>query len=159
MLDDDTLLEIAELFDSPKPSDEELLDNPYRAVYSIATYYPGMVRLFVPTSPRLVLRPELESYGYTKKRVKGQKSEISDEDQERSVRQSRKTLRDILLRNKFEWFVTLTIAEDRYDAERSIKKVLTWLKNQRMRNGLFKYVMVTEQHKDGARHFHAVFGN
>ena len=159
MIDDDILLEIDELFGSSVPTDEELLAKPYQAIYSYATYYPGMVRLFVPNSPRLVFRPEVESYGEPKKRVKGDKGGISEEDLERSVRQSRKTLRDLLLRNKFDWFVTLTIAEDRHDAEKSVTKVLTWLKNQRQRNGAFRYVMVTERHKDGARHFHAVFGD
>lgn len=159
MLDKDTLLDIGELFGFLEPTDEELLQNPYQAVYSYATYYPGMIRLFVPNSPKLLLRPEVESYGEPKSRMRNTKNEISEEDLERSIRQSRKTLRDILLRNKFDWFVTLTIREDRHDAGKSVKKVLTWLKNQRARNGLFRYVMVTEQHKDGARHFHAVFGD
>lgn len=159
MVDDDTLLELNNLFGFPEPTDEELLLNPYQAVYSYATYYPGMVRLFVPNSPRLLLRPEVESYGEPEARTRNINKEIGPEDFKRSVRQSRKTLRNLLLRNKFDWFVTLTIAEDRYDPEKSVKKVLTWLKNQRARNGLFRYVMVTEQHKDGARHFHAVFGD
>lgn len=159
MIDKDILLEIERLFGNNKPTDEELLDRPYDAISSYATYYPGMVRLFVPNSPRLILRPELESYGDPKPRKRNVKKEISEEDLERSIRQSRKTLRNLLLRNNFDLFVTMTIGDNRQDSEKSTKKVLTWLKNQRKKNGLFRYVFVTERHKDGVLHFHAVFGN
>lgn len=159
MIDKDTLLEIDRLFGSHEPTDEELLDRPYDAISSYATYYPGMVRLFVPNSPRLILRPELESYGDPKPRTRNIKKEISEEDLERSIRQSRKTLRNLLLRNKFDLFVTMTIGKERDDDTKSIKKILTWLKNQRKKNGLFRYVFVTERHKTGALHFHGVFGD
>lgn len=157
MLDDETLLTIDELFGSSSPTDEELWQNPYIPVYSFATYSPGMVRLFVPNNPRLVLRPEVESYGDPKVRHKNVNKEINDIDLDRSIRQSRKTLRELLVCNRFEWFVTFTIAKDRDDAKKSVSKMLNWFSNQRQRNGKFKYVMVAECHKDGTRHFHAVF--
>jgi hypothetical protein len=35
-------------------------------------------------------------------------------------------------------------------------KIEVWLKNQKKRNGKFQYLIVSELHKNGAYHFHAV---
>ena len=61
----------------------------------------------------------------------------------------------------WDWFVTLTLDKanvDRYDYALCSKKVRTWLNNvkKRFADGL-KYLVVPEQHKDGAWHFHAFF--
>ena len=68
---------------------------------------------------------------------------------------------DLARSNNFEWFITLTLSPDvvnRYDYEACadcIKKFTKWLG---VRGG--KWVMVAENHKDGAYHFHGlVTGN
>lgn len=92
-----------------------------------------------------------------KTRDKGVKSE--GDDALRSARRARAKLRRLALANSFDYFVTLTLDRskiDRYDPAAIMKKVNGWLDNMVRRNGL-RYVLVPEQHKDGAFHFHGFF--
>lgn len=65
--------------------------------------------------------------------------------------------------NVWEWFVTLTIAPsskiDRYDFRQCSAKVRKWFDNLRQRKAPeLYYLIVPEQHKDGAWHFHGLLG-
>lgn len=62
----------------------------------------------------------------------------------------------------WEWFVTITFSKDkvdRYDFDECSSKVRRWLMNQRRYAPDLAYLVVPEQHKDGAWHFHAVLAN
>lgn len=81
------------------------------------------------------------------------------DDRLRSMRRARAKLRRLALSNEFQWFVTLTLDPakiDRFDPKTIMAKVNRWLDNMVRRNGL-RYVLVPEQHKDGAYHFHGFF--
>ena len=87
-------------------------------------------------------------------RKKGVKAE--GEDMLRSMRRARAKLRRLALSNEFSHFVTLTLDKekvDRYDPKAIMQKVNRCLDNLVRRHGL-KYILVPEQHKDGAYHFH-----
>ena len=74
----------------------------------------------------------------------------------RSMRRARAKLRQLALSNQFRYFVTLTLSPDevdRYDSNAVMRKVNRWLDNMVRRYGL-RYILVPEQHKDGAWHFH-----
>lgn len=76
-----------------------------------------------------------------------------------AIRRARGRLREILLSNKFDWFVTITIdgnTLNRYDYRDIVKPLSKWLDNRVQRKG-YKYVLVPEFHKDGAVHFHGLF--
>lgn len=64
--------------------------------------------------------------------------------------------------NVWDWFVTLTLDEkkiDRYDFSVVSKKVRKWFDNLRQRKSPdMYYLIVPEQHKDGAWHFHGLIG-
>lgn len=64
---------------------------------------------------------------------------------------------------KWEWFITLTFSGekvDRYDYDECSKKAREWLHNQRKRYAPdLMYLLVPEQHKDGAWHFHGLLAN
>lgn len=65
--------------------------------------------------------------------------------------------------NLWEWFVTLTVAPsdwiDRYNYDDVSMKVRKWLNNLRSRKAPdMYYLVVPEQHKDGAWHMHALVG-
>lgn len=80
----------------------------------------------------------------------------SPENLDRAARRAAGRLRDLVLCNDFQWFVTLTLDRekvDRYDVKEITRKLNTWLDNQVRRRGL-RYVLVPERHKDGALHFH-----
>lgn len=87
-------------------------------------------------------------------REAGKRSE--GEDAERSARRARAKLRRLALANGFEYFVTLTLDSakiDRYDGAAITKRLNTWCDNMVRRHGL-RYILIPEQHKDGAWHFH-----
>ena len=90
-------------------------------------------------------------------REKGKRSE--GDDALRSMRRARAKLRRLALSNSFDYFVTLTLDAkevDRYDAKAIMQRVNRWLDNMVRRCGL-RYILVPEQHKDGAWHFHGFF--
>lgn len=92
------------------------------------------------------------------KREKGKKAE--GDDRLRSMRRARAQLRRLALSNEFTYFVTLTLDKekvDRYDPKEILKKLNPWLDNMVRRYELL-YILVPEQHKDGAWHFHGFFG-
>ena len=92
------------------------------------------------------------------KREKGVKSE--GDDMLRSMRRARAQLRRLALANSFDYFVTLTLDPqriDRYDGAAVVKALNQWCNNMVKRHGL-RYVLVPEQHKDGAFHFHGFMG-
>ena len=77
-----------------------------------------------------------------------------------SLSRSRRTIRDLILCNKFEYFCTFLLNRkkvDRYDLK-ECKRVITQLfKNYKDRYSPdFRYVIVPEFHKDGAIHFHGM---
>ena len=87
-------------------------------------------------------------------RAAGKKSE--GEDAKRSAMRARAKLRRLALANGFDYFVTLTLDPakiDRYDPKAVTKALSTWCDNMVRRQGLM-YILIPEQHKDGAWHFH-----
>lgn len=75
-----------------------------------------------------------------------------------NVKRTRESIYDIAMANDFEYFVTLTINSkdlDRYDRQEICKKLKIWLMNKVKRNGM-KYIIIPEEHKDGAIHFHGL---
>lgn len=81
---------------------------------------------------------------------------------DRSVRRTRRTIRDLVLCNDFDVFATFTFDPrkvNRYDVTVTYLKMRTWLNNQQKKDPDFKYIVVPEKHKDGAIHFHALLGN
>jgi len=71
---------------------------------------------------------------------------------------------DIARCNRWDWFFTFTFApdkvKDRYDYAELSKTMTFWLNNVRKRKCPdMVYLVVPEQHKDGAWHFHGLFSN
>lgn len=129
-------------------------------VYTKATYYRDFVRIWIPNQPYIRQR---NGYEGSAKGIKVRQQNADDDpyetNAERSIRRTRKAIKDCVNQNDFDLFATFTFANDRHNAERSRKRLATWLKNQRTRNGKFRYIVVPEHHKDGALHFHALLGN
>jgi hypothetical protein len=157
------------------------INNPFQESLLIeaqATYYPGMVQIFIPKHP--IVRKgigfdlpsrsgsfltqedlELQELSVRFDEITGFDIGAKDRESviERSLRRTKKRIGDYILCNDFDMFVTFTIKDDRQNTERSRQKVLGWLKNQRKRNGKFRYIVVPEFHKDGeSLHFHALIG-
>lgn len=75
-----------------------------------------------------------------------------------SLCRSRRMIRDLILCNYFEYFCTFTFSdpEMRFDLRACVKALTKWFNNfLRVAPG-FRYLVVPEQHKNGAWHFHGV---
>lgn len=85
--------------------------------------------------------------------------EITEEEKKRiSQCRAKNKVRDYVMVNQdLKYFVTYTLSpklvEDRYDEKKIYVQMKSWLKNKVQREG-FQYVLVPEEHKDGAWHFH-----
>lgn len=70
---------------------------------------------------------------------------------------------DIARSNYWEWFLTFTFSpekvKDRKDYDELSVKLSNWLKRMRKVCPDMVYLVVPEQHKDGAYHFHGLFAN
>lgn len=89
---------------------------------------------------------------------------VSTEDSKmRSYSRTKQAIYEYSRSCHWEWFVTFTASLekiDRYDYDLCSKKIRKWLNNQRkLYAPNLKYLVVPEQHKDGAWHFHGLFSD
>lgn len=79
-----------------------------------------------------------------------------------SLSRTKRRIKEICLCNEFQYFVTLTINSknsDRFnldEVQSTLKKKFEYYKRK---NKEFKYIFITEKHKDGAFHFHGMMKN
>lgn len=135
-------------------------------VYAVAVYYPQFIKVFVPKVKYTKLKEGMEhrklkvSMPNAKELIEEVFEEKRKKDKEdnltRSLRRTKRAVKDYVLCNQFELFATFTFAKERQDVERCRARMSNWLKNEQKRKGKFEYLIVAERHKDGALHFHAL---
>lgn len=99
---------------------------------------------------------------YVAKKVNEDKEKETARQKYNSLTRAKKTIYELSKANKWELFVTFTVAdkERRYDLEEVKKMVRTKIGHLRTRKKLtFGYLLIMEQHKDGAWHFHGLFND
>lgn len=74
----------------------------------------------------------------------------------RSKRRSKQNIYQICRANEWDYFATFTFSKNRYDYEECKKKLQYFLNNFSKRKAHLEYLVVPEQHADGAWHFHAL---
>ena len=85
-------------------------------------------------------------------------------DTERSTKVSnnraKQKIYELARSNDWEYFITLTFKEDRYDYDLLTERLRNWI-NRTKKNYApdMKYIFVPELHKDGALHFHGIIAN
>lgn len=80
----------------------------------------------------------------------------------RSYNRTRQKIYDYSRCCSWEWFLTFTFSPDvinRYSYDACSKVIRKWLNNQKRNAPDLKYLVVPEQHKDGAYHFHGLFAD
>lgn len=110
----------------------------------------------VPLNRRIIYNP------FEKEEVVGYEVHDDNNGVYRSCRRSKNKIYDIAKSNEWEWFFTLTFNKEkvnRYDYASVTKKLSLWLNNMRKICPDMKYLVVPEQHEDGAWHFHGLFAN
>lgn len=76
-----------------------------------------------------------------------------------SLSRTRRNIRELALCNNFEYFCTITVSSakcDRYSLDEVQDNLRKCLRNIRNSSNNFKYLIITEKHKDGAFHFHGL---
>lgn len=78
-----------------------------------------------------------------------------------SISRTKSRIRELALCNQWEYFVTFTLSAekyDRYNLPNYIKDLGVFIKNyNRLHNCNVKYILIPEQHEDGAWHLHGFF--
>lgn len=148
-------------------------------IYAQATYYPNMISVYIPKQPIVKHGVGYEDPKRANKfRLEDDLDSLDDKTNiKRSLRRTKKIIRDYVLCNKFDMFITFTFKSQRHDISKSRQRMADWLKNQRNRNGRFRYLIIPEFHKKcqecielkiktcthtdrpKALHFHALFGD
>lgn len=85
----------------------------------------------------------------------------SDEVQRCSLSRTKRMIKELSLCNDFSHFATLTVDSnmaDRYSLDNVQEKLKKLLKKIKRNNKEFRYIFITEKHKDGAFHFHGLIG-
>lgn len=79
---------------------------------------------------------------------------------DQSLSRARRSIRDLILCNQFDYFCTFTFDDkrvDRYNFKACKSYISKWFNNFKNRYAPdFKYLVVPEFHKDGAIHFHGL---
>lgn len=91
-----------------------------------------------------------------------EKASCSDSDIYHSLNRTKSKIYTYARCVNWEWFVTFTFSSektDRYDYDECSRLVRRWLNNQRRNAPDLQYLLVPEQHKDGAWHFHGLLAN
>ena len=89
------------------------------------------------------------------------KTGITDEQEVKRIALSRskRLITEYIKCNDFKYFFTVTVIKincDRYDLEKCKNFIRKFMKKIKRVKPDFIYIFVTEQHKDGAFHFHGV---
>ncbi len=83
---------------------------------------------------------------------------VNDEKLDSNISRARTSVIELSLCNPWEHFVTLTLNPnkyDRYNLDKYIKDLGQFIRDQRKKYGTdIKYLLIPEQHKDGAWHMH-----
>lgn len=78
-----------------------------------------------------------------------------------NITRARSVVRELGLCNDWEYFATFTLDKAKYDRDnlpRWQRDFAQWIRDQRKRGGDYRYLLIPEQHKDGAWHMHGLLG-
>lgn len=126
-----------------------------RFLYNTTKVYPDMIKVIIYKDPVM----------YTTGSVKRNKHVVSDSytPDITSLNRTKTLIRDIVLCNNFEYFCTFTFDPkkvDRFNFGACYHKMSVWIHHQADNSARlgkkFTYLVIPEQHKSGAWHFHAL---
>ena len=115
----------------------------------------GQILMQVPFSEQLELVTDLDELAYIERK--------KEHSLQSSYARTKKNIYDYARCVKWEYFITLTYdgkKVNRYDFDACMRKARQWFNNQQKRYSLeLKYLIVPEQHKDGAWHVHGLIAD
>jgi hypothetical protein len=86
------------------------------------------------------------------------KGTVNDKKLDCNIRRAKNTIKELVLCNDWDYFITLTLDKekyDRYNLQKFNKDLSQYIRDLRKKyNTDIKYLLIPEQHKDGAWHMH-----
>lgn len=122
----------------------------------------GYLKRYTPQHCRLTVMNTVRASGYEERKphLRRKRGDANAGKLESSLSRSRRNIWELSMCNMWEYFVTLTVNGEkmnRYDLNAVYKKLGKWFNNYNSRNATsIKYLIIPEQHKDGAWHFHCL---
>lgn len=132
-------------------TESKLRDNQYL----IKKYHDNSYKL-------IYFKTAIKTSGYEdpKRQIIKKENNEEYEKEESNISRARSKIWEYASCNKFDYFITLTLDKnkmDRYDLEEFIKKLGQYIRNNRRKTGSnIQYLLIPEQHKDGAYHMHGL---
>lgn len=100
---------------------------------------------------------ELEYNPFTQQYEKIERLADTERSQTVSNNRAKQKIYELARSNKWEYFLTLTFAKDRYNYDVLTEKLKNWINRTKKKYAPdMKYIFVPELHKDGALHFHGI---
>jgi len=98
-------------------------------------------------------------FDYSTRRM-SEKGVVNEQKLENNIIRAKSRIFELCVCNDWDWFITLTLDKnkyDRYNLKAYIKDLSQFLRNQSRIKGIdYKYILVPEQHQDGAWHIHGM---
>lgn len=124
----------------------------------------GIVRKYSDDRFKLVAMRVYRTKGVEEEKKHTAKGEAGNEEKlSNNISRTRRRIKDLVMCNPWEWYVTLTLDEnkqDRNDLQKYIKDLGQFVRNYRRKNNVdIKYLLVPELHIKGGWHLHGFFMN
>lgn len=120
---------------------------------AILKQYPDHVNIYIPKGDIFNERDSTNEYNHDNR-----KSNSNQDFLQKSIDRTHSIIRDYILCNDFDWFLTLTISPDVCDRldDKAVQKALKYYFDNIRRHNSIEYILVPERHKNGALHFHGL---
>lgn len=120
------------------------------------------LKAFGPDYNKVTLLRSVRRPGYEERGQKGKKNTAGNTGKlVQSLSRSKSRVLELALCNRWEWFGTFTLSPDkfdRYDLEAFVRSFPKFVRNLNKTPGRqIRYLLIPEQHKDGAWHMHGLF--
>lgn len=146
----------------------DLKSKTFRDVYDYVKIYPDFIKVIKYNRPLVVSTVNLPDSGVGIENDEPDQKN-TDDTLKKSINRTKTKISDYILCNDFDMFATFTFdpkivgEKSRYNFLYCANLLSEWLRveqqnHQRKFGSKFRYLIVPEQHKDGAWHFHAVIG-
>lgn len=90
--------------------------------------------------------------------VYNKKGTVNDKKLDCNIRRAKNTIKELVLCNDWDYFITLTLDKEkynRYNLQKFNKDLSQYIRDLRKKHNTdIKYLLIPEQHKDGAWHMH-----
>ena len=124
------------------------------------TYGNGVKEVYLPLFPVSYQSPsppiQLHAFPVTAEQLQEAEDRRRDKNLRDTLNRARKMIYAVAVCNDWDYFVTFTLAKNRYDLEYAYSEVRYRLKYLKFLYPRFNYCIVAEKHKDGAYHFHGL---